>query len=388
MEPTTNTNILGPGISVFLIDDSQASLSAIKAQLEGYGCVVSGFLDPKTATGELALKKPDVVITDLEMPNMNGIEFVRSLRDSGTCDETPILMLTGNYDEATMVRAIQAGVDAFVSKSSVKEVLAVQLLALTRLRRLFQESARVRQEAQKQLIQTSRLSSLGEMAGGIAHEINNPLGIVRGKAEQLLRMIQQGRLTPEHGTKELKKIVEMTERMAKIIKGLRAFSRNADNDPFDTTTLKTLVENVLSFCSEKFKIHAIKLEVAPIPEVKLICRAIQIEQVMLNVLSNAFDAVMPLSEKWIHLDFKIHEEVLLISITDSGKGIPPHIADKIMQPFFTTKEVGKGTGLGLSVGKGIIEDHQGRLRHDTSCSNTRFVIELPLRQRKVEGQAA
>lgn len=240
-------------------------------------------------------------------------------------------------------------------------------------------SARKMQLSRQTTLQSSKMASLGEMAGGVAHEINNPVGIIHGKASQLLRLVQTEKLTQEIAAEQLEKIIAMSNRIAKIVKGLRSFSRNADNDPIVPVELKTLFENVLSLCAERFKAHDITLEIS-VPELLLDCRAVQLEQVILNLLNNAHDAVVQLSEKWVHIEFKILGKLLEISVTDSGLGIPPHVVEKLMQPFFTTKEVGKGTGLGLSISKGIVEDHRGRLFYDSSCSNTRFVVELPVKQ--------
>ena len=106
----------------------------------------------------------------------------------------------------------------------------------------------------------------------------------------------------------------------------------------------------------------------------------QVEQVILNLLNNAIDAIELNETKWVKIDFLKKETSIIISVTDSGKGIPDDIVEKIMQPFYSTKETGKGTGLGLSISKGIIENHKGTLTYDGSIGNTRFLIELPLKQ--------
>jgi signal transduction histidine kinase len=112
------------------------------------------------------------------------------------------------------------------------------------------------------------------------------------------------------------------------------------------------------------------------------CRPSQIEQVIINLLNNAFDAVSPLSDKWVRLDFTNFHDKIQIAVTDSGEKISPEIVEKLMLPFFTTKEIGKGTGLGLSISKGIVEDHQGKMYFDSFSSHTRFVVELPINQIK------
>lgn len=115
-------------------------------------------------------------------------------------------------------------------------------------------------------------------------------------------------------------------------------------------------------------------------------RPTQISQVLLNLLSNAIDAVEKSNEKWIELRGFTRDHSVFITVTDSGKGIPPVVASRLMEPFFTTKEVGKGTGLGLSISKRIIEEYRGQLYYDTSSPQTRFVIELPISYHQVNDQ--
>ncbi|MDZ4663076.1 MAG: ATP-binding protein [Pseudomonadota bacterium] len=235
-------------------------------------------------------------------------------------------------------------------------------------------------EQRAQLVNASKMSSLGEMSGGIAHEINNPLAIIQGKASHLIRLIHGNKFTLENGIVQLESIFSESERIAKIVRGLVAFSRNGDKDPFASVDLSDLFKDVFSLCSERFKNYSVELVLNSFPKTLVEGRATQIAQVLSNLLNNSFDAVSSLPEKWVRIDIKSSNERVQISVTDSGYGIQPHIVDKLMQPFFTTKEIGKGTGLGLSISKGIIEDHQGSLRYDSTSSRTRFVIELPLKQ--------
>jgi signal transduction histidine kinase len=107
------------------------------------------------------------------------------------------------------------------------------------------------------------------------------------------------------------------------------------------------------------------------------CREVQLSQVILNLLNNAFDAISELPNKWVHLESRMNEGIIEIRVIDSGSGIPEELREKILQPFFTTKEVGQGTGLGLSISKGIIESHGGTLSIDIKSQNTCFVIQIP-----------
>jgi signal transduction histidine kinase len=241
-----------------------------------------------------------------------------------------------------------------------------------------EEKENVITEQRKQIVQSSKMSALGEMAAGIAHEINNPLAIIVGYNHIVRELIKRDPLNKTEIVRNLGKIQETTDRISKIIQGLRSFSRNSAGDARKWTPLALIVENTLEFCSQRFKNYGIDLILDPVPVVEIFCRDSQIIQVLLNLLNNAFDAVQEQPDQsWIRFGFSLSEERLLIQITDSGLGIPPEVAEKIMQPFFTTKEVGKGTGLGLSISKGIVEEHGGQLRFVQDSPHTQFVVEFP-----------
>lgn len=238
---------------------------------------------------------------------------------------------------------------------------------------------------QAALTSASKMSALGEMAGGIAHEINNPLGIIAARATQIKRLMGREPLDRDNILKFSDSIEQTTQRIAKIIVGLRSFSRNAEKDPFEKALLKDVVHDTLSLCVERFKKHNVTLTVDVIDsQIEIDCRATQIIQVLVNILNNAHDAVELLSEKWIHVKFEETKTHVRLRIIDSGSGISQKVAEKLFQPFFTTKDVGKGTGLGLSIARGIIADHKGQLFVDASLKNTCFVLELPKAQENFE----
>jgi signal transduction histidine kinase len=240
---------------------------------------------------------------------------------------------------------------------------------------------RLLNEHQLKLVSSSKMALLGEMAGGVAHEINNPLAIVHGRAYELRKMAKSGIIDLERFARAAENIEATAMRMAKITRGLKFFAREGDKDPFNSVPLKTIIDDTLGFCDARFKHHKIKLHIPEIPEVlKIECRSVQISQLLLNLLGNAFDAVETLEQKWVAIDVKDLGTSIEIAVKDSGKGIPAEFREKILQPFFTTKEIGKGTGLGLSISKGIVESHHGEFFVDEYCENTRFVINLPKRQ--------
>jgi PAS domain S-box-containing protein len=233
---------------------------------------------------------------------------------------------------------------------------------------------RDRKESELRLLLASKMASLGEMAGSIAHEINNPLAIISGKAEQIKKNIKQGTLDVNKILASVEKIEDTSFRISKIIRGLRTFSRSEELDPMKEVSVLEVIDETLDLCRERLKSENIKLVTDIDPTIILQCRPTQIQQVIINLLNNSLDAIKDDVEKWISIETAKTSDSLSITITDSGKGIPPQLRDRIMTPFFTTKEIGKGTGLGLSISKGIMESHQGTLRYNENSPNTSFSL--------------
>lgn len=227
-------------------------------------------------------------------------------------------------------------------------------------------------------VASAKMAALGEMAAGIAHEINNPLSIIQVNAEVLMSRSEAGRLSPEDLQKLLESISRTAMRIARIIKGLRTLSRDGGSDPFEVVSLRTILEDVLSLCSTRFRANGVDLDVSDVEsDLRIECQPTQIAQVLINLLNNSFDSVQTLFAKWIRVDIRDIGENLEIAVTDSGSGIPEELRERIFQPFFTTKEAGRGTGLGLSISSGIVSRHGGRIFVDPVCKNTRFVLLLP-----------
>ena len=246
------------------------------------------------------------------------------------------------------------------------------------------EKNKLQQELEKeraQLIAASKMSVLGEMAGGIAHEINNPLAVIQGNANLISVFAERGPV-PQDKAKHFAATIEKTvERIARIVRGLKSYARDSSQDPFVETNVSKLIGEILDLCSERMKNHKIKFTIEPIPpDLTFECRPSQIEQVLMNLLNNAHDAIEDKVEKWISLSVTIAGKLIQVCVMDCGEGIPRAVQERIFNPFFTTKELGKGTGLGLSIAKGIAESHFGRLYVDNTCPNTCFVVEMPKKQ--------
>ncbi|MCE3010742.1 MAG: PAS domain-containing sensor histidine kinase [Proteobacteria bacterium] len=234
---------------------------------------------------------------------------------------------------------------------------------------------------QAKSVSNAKMASLGEMATGIAHEVNNPLTIIMNRVETLRAALEQKGIQRDFIFSELNKMQETVGRISKVVKGLSAFSRNADQDPFISVDSYTVIEDAVELSLEKLKSEGIQVEIELSKEAYISCRPSQIAQVLLNLINNSYDAIQSSENPWVQIRSEIENEQLIISVTDSGQGIEEPIVEKLMQPFFTTKKVGKGTGLGLSISKGLIEDHDGQLYYDRSSKNTCFKIHLPLSPR-------
>ena len=269
--------------------------------------------------------------------------------------------------------------EKFVPRVVNSKVLGVFTIAfdITKVKLIEQE----RIEMHSQLAEKSRLSLLGEVAGGIAHEVNNPLTVINGKTSKVLNRIMSsdhfGDVKNEI-INDLEKVKETVFRISSIVKGLKNLSRDSENDPYNCTKLIEILEQSAVVHREKLKFHGIDLRIICPEKVQIYCNQIQISQIITNLVSNSFDAIKDQQEKWISIiaQENSQDNSVLIQVVDSGKGIPENVLDKIMNPFFTTKPVGQGTGLGLSISKKIIEKHGGQFYYDKTCTNTTFVIVL------------
>lgn len=247
---------------------------------------------------------------------------------------------------------------------------------------LHEAKSQVRRQ-QEQIMGSSKMSALGEIAGSIAHEINNPLTVVHAKTVQLKNRALQGDMNPEKFVTELEKIEKTALRITRIVRGLKTLSRHSEKDPFESINLKQLIEDTVELCQERLRTRSIELKISCDVQIHVECRSAQISQVLANLIVNALDAIENLPEKWIHIEAVVVNSQLKLSVIDSGLGIPRPIVSKMLEPFFTTKPVGKGTGLGLSISKEIIKNHNGQLFYDEASAHTKFTVLIPLQQKQI-----
>lgn len=230
-------------------------------------------------------------------------------------------------------------------------------------------------EDQLRMESSSKMASLGEMAGGIAHEINNPIGVISAKARQLRQHLESN-LPKDHEKMltQIRSIESYSERVSKIVLGLRQFSRNADSDPTVEISCEKILEDTLTLCESTLKKQNIQLEKKIDPQLILNCRPVQISQVLINLMGNAADALQNNDNKKIFIETFIEEGHPVIRVWDNGPGIPDDIAVKVLQPFFTTKPTGKGTGLGLSISHSLMKQNEGHLVLDRIHSKSCFKL--------------
>jgi len=243
-------------------------------------------------------------------------------------------------------------------------------------------------DKQEQLVQAGKLATLGELTTGVAHELNNPLnnmGLFVGNAIDLIELgvSDKGRIVGE-----LRRATQQVRKATEIISHLRTFGRAAavSREPI---SLRQVIERARSLMQEQLRLREIEVTVdLGSEEPVVVGNPIQLEQVFINLLANARDAVADASRKAIRVSGSIGSATVEIALTDTGPGIPPGLERRIFDPFFTTKEVGKGTGLGLSITYGIIKEHGGTISVVSPPGDgATFLIRLPLAAAEREGSS-
>jgi len=232
---------------------------------------------------------------------------------------------------------------------------------------------------QKRISENSKWVALGEMSAGIAHEINNPLMIIKGRAKQISKLIDNGDIV--RAKKLIDNISKSTDRIDNIVKGLRTYSRLEVNDPYSSININEVICETLSLYQSQIMAESISLNVNFADEhVFVEGHPGEISQVLLNLLNNAKDAISNQLKKWIQINLRTDIENVYIDIINCGEKIDESIVSKIFDPFFTTKDVGEGTGLGLSLSNTIVRNHGGELFFNEVGEYTTFTFSIPLSQ--------
>jgi len=235
-------------------------------------------------------------------------------------------------------------------------------------------------EKQEQLVQAGKLATLGELTTGIAHELNNPLNNIGLFIGNAIDLIEFGSAEAASGQilHELYSAMQQVRKATEIITHLRTFGRAASVS-YEPVMISQVIISSISLIQEQLRLRQIEVQTfLPDEEAIVIGNAIQLEQVFLNLLTNARDALADMPEKRITITCTTRSEMVEIQVLDTGPGIPPELEQRIFDPFFTTKEVGAGTGLGLSITYSIIQEHQGTIVLDNhGGKGALFLIQLP-----------
>jgi signal transduction histidine kinase len=375
--------------TVLILEDDEgvARLQQRRLQQAGYTVILS-------STAEQALERLrsggiDALVLDNRLPGVeDGLSFYTRLKTEGI--DIPVIMVTGYSDDATIIRALRAGVRDYIFKSfeyldylpeacrRVLEQVRVQRERAQALAELQAKTEELRTMTQ-QLWQAARLAGVGELAAGIAHELNNPLGIVSLRIEGVLAK------TPadDPRRKPLEVIDQEISRMARLVGNLLQFSR-AGRDQVSTMDLCEEITKTIDLTEHHMRRRSISVEPDFAPEIPAIyADRQQLRQVFLNLFTNAADA-MPHGGRLVPRvrpgELPGPKPAVVIEVADTGTGIAPEYLPKVFDPFFTTKEDGKGTGLGLAICRRIIRQHQGTLEIASKVGEgTTVRITLPVR---------
>ena len=233
-------------------------------------------------------------------------------------------------------------------------------------------------DKQEQLVQAGKLATLGELTTGVAHELNNPLNNIGLYVGNVIDRIRLGEDDAEPLVADLEKAMEQVRKATEIISHLRTFGRAA-RVSIEQVDVDDVIERSLLLVHEQLRLRGIEVELELCPdELLVVANPIQLEQVFINLLTNARDALIDAKRKTIRIASSRDEERIRIAFSDTGPGIPPALQQRIFDPFFTTKEVGTGTGLGLSITYSILKEYGGDISVESRPGKgATFMVELP-----------
>ena len=253
------------------------------------------------------------------------------------------------------------------------------------------EEKKIRDQLEvEQLLREKRIEALSHMAGGLAHEISNPLAIIHGRASDLMsRAGGEDQLSAHEVHKACENIVKTSDRAIRILRGLRGFAREAGKDPMELASVYEIAEQCIELQQARFAVQNVRVGIAlesGIPH--FLCREVQIGQIITNLLNNAFDSIVQSysAERWVSLGAEYTNREIHIDVTDSGPGIEDHFKAHLMEPFFTTKELGLGMGVGLSLSRAIAQDHGGSLTLRPDTEHTCFRLIMPIKGSDVSNE--
>lgn len=405
---------------ILIVDDEAGIREMFAAWLrqESYECTTAASADE--ALANLATDAYALVISDMMMPGRNGVELLREIKSRYA--DTAVIMVSG-VDRPQRVRdALRVGAFDYLIKPCELDILtlsvehALERRSLQRTARTYKahlENQNIElanskielERLQAQLVHTEKMASLGQLAAGIAHELNNPAGFIYGnmdllgdylsQLQSLLSVYDKATLPADakQSVNSLKteiryeKLVgaldsiiadcrEGAERICDVVKNLRLFSR-LDEAEIKKVDIHSGIDSTVRLLSRYFSGGKVSLRrnYGDLPPID--CYAGQLNQVWMNLLANAAQAVPDRGE--VGISTKLDQGSVIVAISDTGSGIPEDQLSRIFDPFFTTKPVGEGTGLGLSISYGIIERHGGTINVESQVgAGTTFTVRIPM----------
>ena len=313
------------------------------------------------------------LVAPADQPLMAEVLIKASKGEATTNYEFVLLTKSGNHAELLL--------NSSARRDATGKIVGMVGIAqdVTELTMVRAEQEKERKEAAAQIIQASKLATLGEMATSVAHELNQPLSVIRMAAGNSRRKMARGTAGHAYLIDKLERIEQQTERAAAIIDHMRMFGREAMEDPV-LIDPRQVVKSALGLMGEQLRLDGINVVTEFAEDCPTVLgHSIQMEQVILNLLTNARDAIAERGgESTITLRVFGDDKCVHITSEDTGGGIPEDALQRVFEPFFTTKEMGKGTGLGLSVGYGIIRDMNGTISAENMDDGARLTITLPL----------
>jgi signal transduction histidine kinase len=306
----------------------------------------------------LKINRPDLVLTDIMMPEVSGLDLTRTIKNDPSLRQIPVILLTARGENEAALEGYEAGADDFVSKPFHTKVLEARIRAHLKMRGL-----------SLQLADQARLASAGTLAAGLAHEVKNPLNAAINAA----RVLEQGGSSRVPTEKLMGLIIDALARIDAIISALDAHARPADGDDIAPCNVREAVESTLHLLDHKLKDRVVvHQDYETTGDVFAPARAFN--QVLLNLVDNAIRSGAP--NIWIEL--RQSEDRISVAVADDGPGVPADVVHRIFDPFFTTRVEGEGTGLGLHLSRRIAQECGGELRYEPRPGGgARFVMEIP-----------
>ena len=382
---------MGQPLRALIVEDSDDDAALVLHELRrgGYDPVWQRVDTPEGMTDALERQDWEVVTSDHGMPRFSAPAALALIKERGI--DVPFIIVSGSMGEEAAVEAMRAGAQDYLLKGRLAKLcpaVARELrdAGLRRAHAQSQENLRETRErldmATRQLIQAEKLTALGELVAGVAHEVNNPLASIMGYTQLVL-----GRDLPADVRRRLEIVFSEAERAGKIVRNLMTFARKQPPEK-RYLGLNGIVEKTLELKAYHLRTSQIEVEkdlAANLPMTMLDFQ--QLQQVLLNLLNNAEQAMVEAGRgRKIRIATRAAGDRIEVRISDDGPGIPAEIQSRIFEPFFTTKKEGKGTGLGLSLCYGIIQEHGGSIRVESRPGEgTTFVTSLPVIRESMPG---